>query len=599
MNGTLSTQVAIVLVALTLVAGVTVSAQAAPGAHAAFDCSTVTEIPQAECEALVAFYNSANGPGWANHENWLATKAPCGWHGVTCTLGHVTELRLASNQLGGSIPPELSHLSELEVLVLGYNQLSGSIPPDMGTLTDLTYLSLERNVLDGSIPPEMGHLGKLSMLDLHGNRLDGSIPAGLGQMGELGELRLAGNHLSGSIPPELAHLRKLKALDLSSNQLSGIIPAEVGQLPALSTLALSNNQLSGSIPPELTRLSGLQVLDLGSNALNGSIPPQLGQLSQLEYLYLPYNYLGGSIPPELGQLRALRNLNLGHNQLSGSIPAELGQLGRLRELDLSQNRLTGSISPQLAGLHALDKLDLSDNQLTGDIPSELSQIRGLRELDLSQNQLSGSALIAVQRDPRHRVYPLAPLSKSLLMSLPLIALLALIVITYIWVGREPAMTGVTRKLLYGMLVLSVIASALYRVLAFAVVLLVLGMVALGILIGHVIVHTVSMRSLPRVTPPLLTLFVVSDVLLVLSFLFQRDFELFLSETEFSGFTELFPNTGGIPWVERMEDSSYPLLLALIVSWVALFVIAFRTGSSQRAVQQGAAALPPTLGKPAG
>ena len=29
-----------------------------------FDCSTVTEIPQQECEALVALYDSTNGDNW-------------------------------------------------------------------------------------------------------------------------------------------------------------------------------------------------------------------------------------------------------------------------------------------------------------------------------------------------------------------------------------------------------------------------------------------------------------------------------------------------------------------------------------------------------
>ncbi len=29
-----------------------------------FSCSNVAEVPQSECSALVAFYNSTNGPGW-------------------------------------------------------------------------------------------------------------------------------------------------------------------------------------------------------------------------------------------------------------------------------------------------------------------------------------------------------------------------------------------------------------------------------------------------------------------------------------------------------------------------------------------------------
>jgi hypothetical protein len=37
-----------------------------------FSCASVTEIPEAECEALVALYISTNGPGWSNNSGWLA-----------------------------------------------------------------------------------------------------------------------------------------------------------------------------------------------------------------------------------------------------------------------------------------------------------------------------------------------------------------------------------------------------------------------------------------------------------------------------------------------------------------------------------------------
>jgi hypothetical protein len=53
----------------------------------AFNCATVSQIPLAECQALVAFYNSANGPGWTNNEHWLATNTPCSWSYVTCSGG--------------------------------------------------------------------------------------------------------------------------------------------------------------------------------------------------------------------------------------------------------------------------------------------------------------------------------------------------------------------------------------------------------------------------------------------------------------------------------------------------------------------------------
>jgi len=38
-------------------------------------CNDVTEIPQVECDALVAFYESMDGANWRNRDGWLATHA--------------------------------------------------------------------------------------------------------------------------------------------------------------------------------------------------------------------------------------------------------------------------------------------------------------------------------------------------------------------------------------------------------------------------------------------------------------------------------------------------------------------------------------------
>ena len=47
----------------------------------AIDCSAVTEISPDECNALVALYNSTNGPNWVDNQtnNWNKTDTPCRW----------------------------------------------------------------------------------------------------------------------------------------------------------------------------------------------------------------------------------------------------------------------------------------------------------------------------------------------------------------------------------------------------------------------------------------------------------------------------------------------------------------------------------------
>ena len=143
------------------------------------DCSIVTEIPQAECEALVALYDSTDGPNWTNNSDWQVTTTLCSWYGVSCYAGSVYQIDLTSNQLNGSLPPELANLTNLRYLYLRSNQLSGSIPIELGNLTSLESLSLYSNQLSGSIPPELGNLAALQHLFLDDNQLSGSIPVDL------------------------------------------------------------------------------------------------------------------------------------------------------------------------------------------------------------------------------------------------------------------------------------------------------------------------------------------------------------------------------------------------------------------------------------
>ena len=385
--------------------------------------------------ALVALYEATDGDNWTNNTHWLSDRPLGEWYGVVTNAdGRVSWLNLSSNQLSGSIPPELGNLTNLTLLALSANQLSGSIPPELANLTNLSWLYLGGNQLSGCVPEGLQNVetNDFSALGLPfcNPAKDGTTDSDaatdrtalvalyeatdgdnwtnnthwlsdqpLGEWhgvttnadGRVSWLNLYFNQLSGSIPPELANLANLTELALSANQLSGSIPPELDNLTNLQRLALSSNQLSGSIPPELGNLTNLQRLALSSNQLSGSIPPELGSLTNLIELNLSSNQLSGSIPSELDNLTNLQRLALGGNQLSGSIPPELGNLANLTELVLSFNQLSGSIPPELGNhLANLTELALSANQLSGSIPPELGNLTNLQRLALHGNQLSGS-----------------------------------------------------------------------------------------------------------------------------------------------------------------------------------------------------------------
>ncbi|MDM8565481.1 hypothetical protein QUF74_07495, partial [Candidatus Halobeggiatoa sp. HSG11] len=382
--------------------------------QATTNCSVVTEIPQIECEALVALYDSTDGDNWKSSYGWNITNTPCSWKGVSCDDGHVTELYLSSNQLNGSISPEIGNLTQLMMLDLSSNQLSGSIPLEIWNLIQLKYLPLNDNQLSGSIPYEIGNLTQLKWLSLNNNQLNDPIPSEIWNLVNLEVIYLEDNQLTGSISSRIGNLTQLETLFLSNNQLSGFIPTEIWNLVNLQDLRLSENQLSGFISPEIGNLTQLEWLVLENNQLSGSIPSEIGNLTQLEYLSLNDNQLSGFIPPEIGNLIELRRLYLHNNQLSGSIfteisnltkleslwlmnnqitgsiPTEIGNLNQLERLQLSRNQLRGSIPPEIGNLTQLEQLSLRENQLTGDIPIEIGNLTQLRILGLGNNQLNGS-----------------------------------------------------------------------------------------------------------------------------------------------------------------------------------------------------------------
>ncbi len=190
----------------------------------AFDCNTVIEIPLAECQALVALYNSTGGPSWLHRDGWLVTNTPSSWYGVTAGA-HVWGLSLAGNNLAGAIPPGLNKLDNLETLNLGQNHLTGNIPPELGRAPwPLNELVLADNLLDGPIPTTLSN-PMLHKLDLGRNRL------------------------TGSVPNQLGNLYMLEYLDISHNLLTGTLPAEL-RAPTLQTFAFDETSLCEPRDPD-------------------------------------------------------------------------------------------------------------------------------------------------------------------------------------------------------------------------------------------------------------------------------------------------------------------------------------------------------------
>ncbi len=407
--------------------------------HATVPTNAVSNVER-EKAALIALYEATGGANWTNNGNWLSAEPLSTWHGVTTdTNGSVTDLRLSTNGLSGSIP-NLSALTNLSVLDLSTNQLTGQIP-NLDAFTNLTILFLGTNQLNGSIP-SLATLTNLTTLDLYENELTGTIPD-MSALTNLTWLILADNQLEGQIP-DLSPLTELTILGLSENLLEGQIP-DLSALTKLTTINLGNNQLEGQIPA-LGALSDLESLNLGNNQLVGPVP-DMSALTSLTWLSLSGNQLcipagtdlstlhsdvsahlqGLNLPDCVGYFERaalvalyeatdgaswtqdtnwltdeplstwygvttdsnarVTELRLPSNELTGTIP-DLSALTELTALDLNTNPLSGSI-PDLSALTNLTSLNLSFGLFDGTI-SDLSALTNLTSLNLSSNDLTGS-----------------------------------------------------------------------------------------------------------------------------------------------------------------------------------------------------------------
>jgi Leucine-rich repeat (LRR) protein len=327
-------------------------------------------MPVIECEALVALYNTTNGPDWDESADWGVEANPCDWSGVGCSggdQGSVTFLGRANVGMAGPIPPALADLDALRVLSLGGNSLTGSIPAALGSLANLRSLVLSFNDLTGSIPPELGGLASLERLFVGINDLTGPLPSELANLSNLRVLYLASNELDGALPAWLGTLTNLDSLGLADNAFTGTIPGELGDLPNLLSLDLSGNALTGTIPTALGDLGTLEALFLQGNALVSPIPGSLAGLDRLTRLFLFDNGFTGPLPAWLGDLDAIESLWLSDNSFSGALPPELGDLATLRLLRLERNALTGSVPETFTQLGALDWLSAWENQLSGQL----------------------------------------------------------------------------------------------------------------------------------------------------------------------------------------------------------------------------------------
>ncbi|KAG4995619.1 hypothetical protein JHK84_032588 [Glycine max] len=372
----------------------------------------------------------------------------CAWNGVKCSANRVTSINIASQSLGGMLPPDLNSLSQLTSLSLQNNALSGAFP-SLANLSMLESVFLSSNnftsipvgcfqglpslqtlsmtdsinLAPWTIPAELTDSINLVKLELGNANLIGTLPDVFDKFVSLVELRLSYNNLTGVLPKSfagsaiqnmwlnnqngfgfsgtievLASMTHLSQVWLQKNQFTGPIP-DLSNCTTLFDLQLRDNQLTGVVPPSLMSLSGLQNVTLANNALQGPVPSfGKGVKFTLDGIN---SFCLKDVGPCDSRVTTLLDIAAGFGypfQLArswtGNDPCDDWSFvvcagGKIITVNLAKQNLTGTISPAFANLTDLRNLFLNDNNLGGSIPGSLTNLAQLEVLNVSNNKLSG------------------------------------------------------------------------------------------------------------------------------------------------------------------------------------------------------------------
>ncbi|CAN6558327.1 unnamed protein product [Malus baccata var. baccata] len=320
---------------------------------------------------------------------WTDPNAPKGSeNGINCncssTVCHITGIILKTQDLKGTLPPELGNLTYLQDIDLTRNYLSGTIPREWSSLPLVT-ISLLGNHLTGSIPKELGDITTLESLDISFNNLSGPLPKELGSWANIERMLLSSNNFSGELPETFAMLTKITDFRVSDSHFSGQIPGFIKNWTNLTKLLIQASGLTGPIPSGislLTSLTDLRITDLSGPE---SSIPSLDKMKNMKTLMLRSCNLVGRLPPNLGLMAKLETLDLSFNNLTGEIPSSFASLAKADYIFLTGNSLTGPVPTQLKGI-----VDLSYNNLT--IEDGGCQPRGSMNLFASSSKGNSSTV---------------------------------------------------------------------------------------------------------------------------------------------------------------------------------------------------------------
>lgn len=376
----------------------------------------------------------------------------CKWTKIGCNPeNRVTSIQIGNQNLSGSLPKELSQLTELQVFQCQQNNLIGPFPSLHSSLerlfisnngftsfpvdffkemTNLQDVRIDYNPFpQWVIPATLKDCVALQNFSAQNASLIGQIPEFFGKDGLPGliTLILCFNQLVGGLPSSFAgssiqklwvngqrsdsklngtltvlqNMTSLQQIWVHGNSFSGPIP-DFSNHDLLFDVSLRDNDLTGVVPQSLMDLPRLQVVNLSNNYLQGRLPNfkpsvRVDMVGRNRFCTdspdKPCSFLVNvllSVVEPLGYpLRFADNWD-GNDPCGGNWPGIVcNATNNITLVNFQNMGLSGTISPNFANLTTLTGLLLANNNLTGTIPNDLTSLPSLKEFNVSNNHLYG------------------------------------------------------------------------------------------------------------------------------------------------------------------------------------------------------------------
>ena len=257
-------------------ANATVQCSKCPNSDGALYFGSVScSSPVDERRILVLFFQKCGGSDWYDSFGWASNDPFCNWHGIECKNEHVVAIKLGSNNLVGTPPPEIFTLPELHTLELYANPIEFKFD-NISLATKLATLRLDSTGLKSVVG--ISKAPSLTFIDLRFNNMEGHMDKEFGAIQQLRYLSAGNNRFSGTLSEGLfSDLKYLKSLRIGNNGFTGKVPTFESNV-ALSFIDLSDNKLTGTIPPKfLAKKTSTTptTVDLSGNKLTGWVPGEL------------------------------------------------------------------------------------------------------------------------------------------------------------------------------------------------------------------------------------------------------------------------------------------------------------------------------------